>query len=211
MNKAEMMIPLLNGVAVSVFGGLLGASFCDDLKARRKRLIFWLGMALMLMLQGAVYFLSNAGETFTRQIYPLTFHIPLVILCHMLGGTWLWSAISILSGYLFCQMRRWPALLVAALLPGVPAAQELAELAFTVPWLVILLRFASPAVRQLMEYPAGMQCQFGLIPALYCGKDRNRNGRAGSAPRCDLRWGLRSVRHPLQCAGKRVSRLPAPG
>lgn len=171
MMDAAILLSFLNGAAVCIFGGVLAASFCDDLNTRRNRRIFWLGMALMLIAQGAVYLLSCADEKFIRQMFPITFHLPLVVLCHMLGGTWLWSVISLLSGYLFCQIRRWPALLVAALLPGVPAAQELAELAFTAPWLLFLLRFASPGVRQMMEYPTKNQCQFGLIPALYYGFD----------------------------------------
>jgi len=171
MNETRIIITLLNDSAVGVFGSLLGASFCDDLKTRRKRLVFWLGLALILAVQWMVYFASNADGKFLRQIYPLIVHLPLLVLYHMLGATWLWSVIAILSGYLFCQMRRWTALLVAALLPGVPAAQELAELAFTTPWLLLLLRFASPGLRQLMDYPVKTQCQFGLIPALYYGFD----------------------------------------
>lgn len=44
---AITLIYLLNGTAVSIFGGLLSASFCDFLRSRRKHLIFWCGMALM--------------------------------------------------------------------------------------------------------------------------------------------------------------------
>lgn len=171
MSGARIVITMLNGTMVGSFGGLLAASFCDSLGTRRNRRIFWLGMALLLMPQGAVYLLSNGDEMLLRQMYPLIFHLPLTILCHMLGGTRLWSVISVLSGYLFCQMRRWPALLVAALLPGSPLAQEVAELIFTVPWLLLFLRFAAPAVRQMMAYPVKDQCQFGLIPALYYGFD----------------------------------------
>ena len=169
MSQAAPMISLLNDTAVSIFGGLLSASFCGVLHTRRNRWIFWLGMALMLIPQGAVYFLWDEG--FRRQLYPLVVHLPLLILLYILTGKRLWPAISILSAYLFCQMRRWPALLVAALLPGRGMTQELAELAFTVPLLVILLRFAAPAIRQLMNYPVRTQCQFGLIPALYYAFD----------------------------------------
>lgn len=170
MSGARIVITMLNGTMVGAFGGLLAASFCDSLNTRRKRRIFWLGMALMLMPQGAVY-LSSADDMLLRQMYPLIVHLPLAILCHMLGGTWLWSVISVLSGYLFCQMRRWPALLVAALLPGAPLAQEVAEMIFTMPWLLLFLRYAAPGLRQLMEYPVKDQCQFGLIPALYYAFD----------------------------------------
>lgn len=169
MNGAATLISLLNDTAVSIFGSLLSASFCDALRTRRDRRIFWLGMALMLIPQGMVYLLWSAE--FRLQIYPLILHLPLLILLNSLTGKTLWPAISILSAYLFCQMRRWPALLVAAALPGEAVTQKLAELAFTLPLLLILLRFAAPGIRQLMEYPVGTQCRFGLIPALYYGFD----------------------------------------
>lgn len=169
MNEAATLISLLNDAAVSVFGGLLSASFCGALHTRRNRWIFWFGMALLLIPQGEVYLLWDAE--FRLQIYPFVLHLPLLILLYILTGKRLWPTVSILSAYLFCQMRRWPALLAAAMLPGAEMTQELAELVFTLPLLLILLRFAAPAARQLMEYPVKNQCQFGLIPALYYGFD----------------------------------------
>lgn len=168
MSEAATLISLLNDASVSIFGGLLSASFCGALSTRRNRWVFWLGMALMLIPQGVVYLLWSAE--FRQQIYPLILHFPLLILLYGLTRKILSPAISILSAYLFCQIRRWPALLAAAVLSG-EMTQELAELAFTLPLLLILLRFAVPGVRQLMEYPVKTQCQFGFIPALYYGFD----------------------------------------
>lgn len=169
MSKAVTLISLLNGAAVSVFGCLLSASFCDALQTRRNRRIFWLGTALLLISQGVAYLICNTE--FQRQIYPFVLHFPLFILLCILTGKRLWPAVSILSAYLFCQIRRWLALLAVAMLSGAEMTQKLAELIFTLPLLFVLLRFAAPAVRQLAEYPVKTQCQFGLIPALYYGFD----------------------------------------
>lgn len=169
MIGAVTLITLLNDVSVSIFGGLLSASFCDALNTRRNRRIFWLGMVLMLIPQGMVYLLWSAE--FRTQIYPLILHLPLLILLCILTRKRLWPLISILLAYLFCQIRRWLALLAAAVLPGEELTQKLAELAFTLPLLLILLRLAGPAIRQLMEYQIKNQCQFGLIPAIYYGFD----------------------------------------
>ena len=165
MIEAVTLISLLNDAVVSVFGGLLSASFCGALNTRRNCRIFWLGMMLMLIPQGAVYLLWS--EKIRTQIYPLILHLPLLILLCSLTRKRLWPVISILSAYLFCQIRRWLALLAVAVLPGEELTQKLAELAFTLPLLLILLRFAGPAIRQLMEHPIKNQCQFGLIPAIY--------------------------------------------
>ena len=169
MNKAEIIISLLNGVAVSIFGSVLSASFCGVLGSRRGRWAFWLATVIMVLLQGTAYLLW--GTLRWAQLYPLLVHIPLWFLLRILTGKWLWPAISILSAYLFCQMRRWPALLVMAVLSETEMMQDLAELIFTVPWLLLFLRYAAPGLRQLMEYPVKDQCQFGLIPALYYAFD----------------------------------------
>ena len=169
MNELAILISILNDAAVSVFGSLLSASFCGVLSVRRSRRIFCFAIVLMLIPQGAVFLFWTAE--FRLKIYPLIFHLPLLILLRVLTGKRLWPALSILTAYLFCQFRRWPALLAAILLPGAELTQQLAELAFTLPLLLILLRFAAPGVRQLMEYPIKTQCQFGLLPALYYGFD----------------------------------------
>ncbi|MGN0413269.1 MAG: sensor histidine kinase [Lachnospiraceae bacterium] len=48
---------------------------------------------------------------------------------------------------------------------------DMVELLITLPLLLILLYFASPVVRQLSGYSAKIQCQFGVIPALYYAFD----------------------------------------
>lgn len=45
--------------------------------------------------------------------------------------------------------------------------QDFSELLLTLPLLVLLLHYASPSIRQLSDYSAHTQCQFGAIPALY--------------------------------------------
>lgn len=168
MIDAKTLVCLLNDAAVSLFGGYLSASFCGATRSRRNRCIFWLGMALMLIPQGGVYSLWD--KEFLVRIYPLILHFPLYILLCVLTRRLLWPAASILSAYLFCQVRRWLALFVTALLPG-ELMRPLAELAFTVPLLVFLLCFTAPTFRQFMDYPVKTQLQFSLIPALYYGFD----------------------------------------
>lgn len=169
MNEAALLVSLVNGATVSLFGGLLSASFCGALDTRRNRWIFWSGMTLMIIAQGVVCFLW--ATEFWARVYPLVVHLPLLFTLRALTGRWLWPAFSIVSAYLFCEIRRWLALLAAAVLPGEEMTQNLAELAVTVPLLLIFLRYIIPAVRQLMEYPVKTQCQFGLVPVVYYGFD----------------------------------------
>lgn len=170
MNEAiKTLLFLLNDAAVSIFGGVLSASFCDCLRSRRNRLIFWCGLALMLIPQGLVYLIWSSE--LRLKLYPLIVHLPLTLLLYAFTGKLLWSTISVLSAYLFCQIRRWLALLTTAILLGGEIVQSLTELIVTLPLMLFLLRFASPAIRQLINCPIKTQCQFGLIPALYYGFD----------------------------------------
>lgn len=158
-------ISLLNNIAVSFFGSILSASFCDALGTRRNRRIFVFCMALIPLLQSYVY--SIADKVFLRQIYPLVIHLPLLLVLFALTGKRLWAFVSVLTAYLCCQLRRWFALLVVALLGGGSMMQDIVELAITLPLLLFLLRFVAPSVRRIQDHPTKLQCQFGVIPVLY--------------------------------------------
>lgn len=158
-------ISLLNDVGVTLYGSLLSASFCQALRSGRNRLIFWSCVVVMLLLQGWIYMVWDA--MLLRRIYPLLLHLPLILTLYGLTGKLLWSSISVLTAYLCCQLRRWIALLVVALVEGGPFLQNLVELIITVPLLLLLLRFVSPTVCLLGERSRRLQVQFGLIPALY--------------------------------------------
>lgn len=157
-------ISLLNDTAVSLFGSILSASFCDALRTRKKRVILWGCMAIIPLMQGWVYSVWD-GE-FLRKIYPLVVHLPLLLLLWGLTRRLLWPLISILSAYLCCQLRRWIALLAVALLHGGEPMQDFCEILITIP-LLLLLRFFVPSIRQLSTQPVKRQCIFGLIPAVY--------------------------------------------
>ena len=53
---------------------------------------------------------------------------------------------------------------MALFLPQHPLVQPVAELLFTLPLLLLFIRFAAPSMRQLSHYPASVQCQFGIVP-----------------------------------------------
>ena len=161
----SVWISLLNGAVVTLFGCVLAASFCGALSPGRNRRIFCWYMAAILLLQGGLG--AALGAEILRQIYPLTIHLPLVLVLCFLTGKLIWPVFSVFTAYLCCQLRRWLALLAVALMSGGTTMQDVAELVLTVPLLLLLLRFVSPAVRQLSSHPVKLQCQFAVIPALY--------------------------------------------
>lgn len=164
-------IPMLNGLAVSLFGGALSVSFCGTLITwnRRRILLGSCTALLLLLLQGCVYVWGDAE--FIRYIYPLIVHLPLVLFLYMLTRRLSWSLVSVLTAYLCCQLRRWAALLVVVVLSGGSLMQEVVELLVTIPLLLLLQRYAAPAVRQLSDSALRTQLYFCVIPALYYGFD----------------------------------------
>ena len=82
----------------------------------------------------------------------------------LLSGQKVWPLVAVLTAYLCCQVRRWAALVVALFFPQHPLVQPVAELLFTLPLLLLFIRFLAPSMRQLSHYPASVQCQFGIVP-----------------------------------------------
>ena len=152
-----------NGVVVALFGIVLSASFCDICWTKRNRIVLAVGTAAILLLQGAITF--GASWDAMQELYPFTTHLPLAAVLGVLSGDWLWPTISVLAAYLCCQLRRWAALLVVALMPT-PAdwLQPAIEMLVTLPLLAALLRYVAPLARSFAHYPRSMQLQFGVVP-----------------------------------------------
>lgn len=163
------IVYLLNHTFVGIFGMILSAAFCEIVWTKRKYCILTGGMAVLLALQGIVYFF--ASEQLAKCLYPLTTHAPLMIILFILSKKGLWSVVSVFTAYLCCQIRRWIALLVIVIFSGDEAMQRITELVVTVPLLVFLLCFVAPSVRSISHYAVSVQCQFGFIPVVYYGFD----------------------------------------
>ena len=158
-------ILLLNGFSVAVFGMILSASFCDIVWSRKKKIAMLGSMAGLLMIQGIIlYFMETE---MVRFLYPVITHFPLMLLLLILTKKKLWAVVSVLVAYLCCQVRRWLALLITATVCGDAIVQQIAELLITVPLLLILLKYVSPAVRSISYSTPWVQSQFCLIPAVY--------------------------------------------
>ena len=151
-----------NGVAVALFGIALSAAFCDISWTKKNCIILAVGSAAILLLQGAITF--GASWDAMQELYPFTTHLPLAIILSVLSGDWLWPTISVFAAYLCCQLRRWVALLVIAIVPGIDWLQPAIEMLVTLPLLAALLRYVAPSARSFARYPRSMQLLFGVVP-----------------------------------------------
>ena len=163
-----MSLYICNTVAVGLFGIVLSAAFCNIRWDRKNVLWMAAATAAIYLLQAVVYF--GIDTTRGQYLYPIHTHLTLAIVLCVLSRQRLWPVISVLTAYLCCQLRRWLALVIVAVLGGGDRMQYIAEMALTVPLLILLLR-AAPAVRSVSRYSTAIQCQFGSIPALYYAFD----------------------------------------
>lgn len=159
------LITLLNGTAVAIFGMILSASFCDVVWNRRRYITLLGSMIGLLALQGSVFYFMESAMV--RYLYPVITHFPLIIILYLFTKQRLWAVGSVLAAYLCCQVRRWVALLVTAILQGDVMTQGIVELIITLPLLLLLMKYISPAVRSISYSGTWVQSQFCLIPAIY--------------------------------------------
>ncbi len=163
------VIYLLNSASVGIFGMILSASFCDIVWTKHKRISLVVSMLMILLIQAIIY--QQTSSDVVRYLYPLITHAPLAVVLCIMNREWLWPAVSVLTAYLCCQLRRWIALAIVAVIPEIYAGQDMAELIVTFPLLLFLIWFVSPAVRTLARETKRLQLQFGVIPLLGYGFD----------------------------------------
>lgn len=163
------IINVTNLAAVGLFGIVLSALFCDIKWTRRKCIFFVLVSAAILLMQGIVF--KESSLQTVHCVYPLITHLPLVIALCILSKSCLWPVVTVLTAYLFCQIRRWLALCVVAMFAGNAVMQDVVELLITVPLFLFLARFVAPSVRSVSRQGVTQQWQFGAVPALYYGFD----------------------------------------
>ncbi len=157
-------VTLLNDGVVGVFGMVLSAAFCGLGRTRRELVRYWGCMAAILLAQGAVYCIAD--EDLLRYLYPLVTHLPLLLVLCVMQRRVIWPAVSVLTAYLCCQIRRWIALFAVACIGGGSNAQNVAELIVTLPLLWALLRLVAPSLREIGRTKPSMQAFFGIMPAI---------------------------------------------
>lgn len=159
------VLGVFNYGAVLVYGLFLSVLIAGGWENRRqKRLIIAL-CPLFLLIQTPCWLLF--GEDFTKQIYPLIVHLPLIlIIIFALKKTIGIALVSVCTAYLCCQLPRWADMLVAA----VTNSALMGEISYTLvifPIFWLLLRFfVGPAYSAMTATPQSLVL-FGSLPVAY--------------------------------------------
>ena len=91
-------IYLLNDAVVGIFGMILSAAFCDITWTKKRLLHYWGCMAVILLVQAAVYCVADVA--LLRRLYPLVTHLPLVVVLCVMKRQTIWPIVSVLTAYL---------------------------------------------------------------------------------------------------------------
>jgi len=158
------MIFICNSIVVGLFGIILSVVFCDIQWTAKRRWILAGYVTLIFLLQGGLYL--YAGGEVVRNVYPLIVHIPMIVILGILTKKGIWSLIAVLTSYLCCQLRRWIALLVVAVVNGSMLMQDAIEIIITIPLLLILLKYVAPSVRYISHSTRVEQLGIVAVPLL---------------------------------------------
>lgn len=149
---------LLFGVAVSVL--LAGIE-----PTRKNRLIIGFICAIFLFVQLASWWIL--GLDLTTKLYPLIIHLPLIIIFSLYYKCpWHISAISVLTGYLCCQVPRWIGFLAGAAFGG-KIADHVFYIAAVFLAYYLLKKYVVGSVRQLMVKSKKSCLLLGGVPFFY--------------------------------------------
>lgn len=159
------VISLIGHGLIAIFGIFLSAGFCgvSVRKATLPKLL--LATAVLLACQGLCY--GFFGLKFTRWIYPLILHLPLV--CYLALGykkTWAVAAVGVLLAYLCCQIPRWIAAAMYLFTEDPLYRDILYGIAVPAVYGLLHAYAVKPVQKILLRSPVSVWA-IGLLPLIY--------------------------------------------
>lgn len=162
---SEYMLEILHCGVILVFGIYLSASFLGIYMNRRNIMILS-GFSAILGTVNISSFLLF-GMEFSEKIYPLMIHLPLVILFHLVYKYQVNSSVlAVCVAYLCCQISNWGGLFFLQI-TNQKWVYYSVRIVINIVVLIVLIRFVSMAVAEILQKPAKDIRIFGIIPMFY--------------------------------------------
>lgn len=148
-----------------IFGIMVTTLFAGIEQTRKNKLITVLLYVIFLAIQTSCLLLF--GLDLTSRLYPFIIHLPLVFIFALyLKRPWLISVVSVLAGYLCCQGPRWVGFLAKAVFQN-KIADHVFYIASMILFFLILRKYVSESVRQLLEKSYQSCLLLGVVPLFY--------------------------------------------
>lgn len=158
------ILSLVDYIFVGAFGCILSVAFAGEIKCNKVKAILFITSITLLMQGILVCFLDYEV---VRKYYPLVTHLPLLVFLWSLQRSFLWSATSVVTAYLCCQVRRFSALLLTALVGGDDLIFTIIQITITIPLLWCIIKFIVPAMQEFSLHSKHEIFQFMIIGLIY--------------------------------------------
>lgn len=156
---------IANFIMLLFFGIYMSASFLGVELNKKNNIILLLFGAVDFGLQ--LFSHKQFGMEFTKMIYPLITHLPLLLLFRFrFKRKLLPSLFAILSAYLCCQILKWFGLLILAVSQE-PWIMYAARILITIPIWYWIVQFASRSLQVILVKPTKDLLIFGMLPFVY--------------------------------------------
>lgn len=137
----------INFIFVLFFGIALSLSFAD-ISIRKHPMDYIVIFCGFGILQGIVYL--TLGTEVLFKSYPILTHLPLFLLLkyYYKKSSYI-AGIAVLCAYLFCTPRKWIGTFISFFWGYSTEVSFITQILITIPLLIIIMKFASPAISQL--------------------------------------------------------------
>jgi len=159
------ILEIMNYTLLMIFGTIISINFAGYEKNTRNQWAVALLIGVVLSLQLLSYFVLGLG--ITARLYPLITHMPnFLFIVFYLGKPWPIALVSVLTAYLCCQPANWLGLAIEYL-QGSTVAFHLGYSLGLLIMYVLLRKFATNSVNQVMSYSRRSLFLFGSFPLVY--------------------------------------------
>jgi len=159
------VLGLINYGLVLIYGLILSVDISGGWSCKKQRNFVIAAGFLFFIVQTPLWLF--AGVDYVKKIYPLIVHVPLtLILIFVLKKRVSTSVLSVLTGYLCCQIPRWFSITVSAFTD----CEILSEISYTIVIIAaffILRRFFVKAANSAITASKKSMFLFGSLPAVY--------------------------------------------
>lgn len=159
------LLGIFNYGLVLIYGLFLSTHIAGGWENEKQKRLIYLLCPLFLLIQSVFWLLW--GVTVAKQLYPLTVHIPLVlILVLALKKKTGLAVVSVCTAYLCCQLPRWFKLAFTELTAS-PLICEVCYTLVIVPIYLLLRRYFVRIAHDAMSYSPQILFLFGSLPFVY--------------------------------------------
>ena len=156
---------VLYAISSTAMGMTLALSFLGVKLNKRNVILSSLFFVFGIILLFHVYIIAD--EHAVEMIYPIVMHLPVLLLCIFgFNKNWFSSLIAIAMSYMCCQFSNWIVVL-ASLHDMDDMIAELIRFAFALVITILIVKYLSPTVSELLEPHNSSRFFLALNPFLY--------------------------------------------